>query len=73
MEILLASNNKNKHKELLKIFQEAGSKHTLKVNNDIPDVIEDKNTIEENAKYIFVSKNCWGRVWLTYLFRKNFI
>ena len=50
MEILLASNNKNKHKELLKIFQEAGSKHTLKVNKDIPDVIEDKNTIEENAK-----------------------
>jgi len=50
MEILLASNNKNKHKELLKIFQEFGSKHTLIVNEDIPDVIEDKNTIEENAK-----------------------
>ena len=50
MEILLASNNKNKHKELLKIFQEFGSKHTLVVNKDIPDVIEDKNTIEENAK-----------------------
>ena len=50
MEILLASNNINKHKELLKIFQEAGSKHTLKVKKDIPDVIEDKNTIEENAK-----------------------
>jgi len=50
MEILLASNNKNKHKELLKIFQEFESKHTLIVNKDIPDVIEDKNTIEENAK-----------------------
>ena len=50
MELLLASNNKNKHKELLKIFQESGSKHTLIVNKDIPDVIEDKNTIEENAK-----------------------
>ena len=50
MEILLASNNKNKHKELLKIFQESGSKHTLIVNKDIPDVIEDKNNIEENAK-----------------------
>ena len=50
MEILLASNNKNKHKELLKIFQEFGSKHTLIVNKDIPNVIEDKNTIEENAK-----------------------
>ena len=50
MEILLASNNKNKHKELSKIFQESGSKHTLIVNKDIPDVIEDKNTIEENAK-----------------------
>ena len=50
MEILLASNNKNKHKELLKIFQEFGSKHTLIINKDIPDVIEDKNTIEENAK-----------------------
>ena len=50
MEILLASNNKNKHKELFKIFQESGSKHTLIVNKDIPDVIEDKNTIEENAK-----------------------
>ena len=50
MEILLASNNKNKHKELLKIFQEFGSKHTLIVNEEIPDVIEDKNTIEENAK-----------------------
>ena len=50
MEILLASNNKNKHKELLKIFQEFGSKHTLIVYEDIPDVIEDKNTIEENAK-----------------------
>jgi len=50
MEILLASNNKNKHKELSKIFQESGSKHTLIVNKDIPDVIEDKNTIEKNAK-----------------------
>ena len=50
MEILLASNNKNKHKELLKIFQESGSKHTLILNKDIPDVIEDRNTIEENAK-----------------------
>ena len=50
MEILLASNNKNKHKELLKIFQESGCKHTLIVNKDIPDVIEDRNTIEENAK-----------------------
>ena len=50
MEILLASNNKNKHKELLKIFQESGSKHTLMLNKDIPDVIEDRNTIEENAK-----------------------
>ena len=50
MEILLASNNKNKHIELLKIFQESGSKHTLILNKDIPDVIEDRNTIEENAK-----------------------
>ena len=50
MEILLASNNKNKHKELFKIFEESGSKHTLIANKDIPDVIEDKNTIEENAK-----------------------
>ena len=50
MEILLASNNKNKHKALLKIFQEFGSKHTLIVNEEIPDVIEDKNTIEEKAK-----------------------
>ena len=50
MEILLASNNKNKHKELLKIFQESGSKHTLILNKDITDVIEDRNTIEENAK-----------------------
>ena len=50
MDILLASNNKNKHKELIKIFQESGSKHTLIVSKDIPDVIEDKNTIEENAK-----------------------
>ena len=50
MQILLASNNKNKHKELSKIFQESGSKYTLIVNKDIPDVIEDKNTIEENAK-----------------------
>ena len=39
MEILLASNNKNKHKELLKIFQEFGSKHTLIVNEDIPDAV----------------------------------
>ena len=51
MEILLASNNKNKHKELLKIFQEFGSKHTLIVYEDIPDVIEDKNTIEENKYF----------------------
>ena len=50
MEILLASNNINKHKELLKNFQESGSKHTLIISKDIPDVIEDKNTIEENAK-----------------------
>tara|TARA_B100000927_G_C16233507_1_gene376414 strand:+ start:5 stop:574 length:570 start_codon:yes stop_codon:yes gene_type:complete len=50
MEILLASNNKNKHKELFKIFEESGSKHTLISDNHIPEVIEDKNTIEENAK-----------------------
>ena len=37
MEILLASNNKNKHKELSKIFQESGSRHTLIVNKDIPE------------------------------------
>ena len=43
MEILLASNNKNKHKELLNIFNEHGSKHTLLANKDIPEVIEDKN------------------------------
>ena len=50
MEILLASNNINKYKELLKIFKECGSKHTLIANKDIPDVIEDKNTIKENAR-----------------------
>jgi len=50
MEILLASNNKNKHKELFKIFEESGSKHTLISDNHMPEVIEDKNTIEENAK-----------------------
>ena len=57
MEILLASNNKNKHKELLKIFHESGSKHTLIVNKDIPNVIEDRNTIEENA--IKKAKECF--------------
>ena len=50
MEILLASYNINTQKELLKFFQESGSKHTLIISKDIPDVIEDKNTIEENAK-----------------------
>ena len=50
MEILLASNNKNKHKELLNIFNEHGSKHTLLANKDIPEVTEDKDTIEDNAK-----------------------
>ena len=50
MEILLASNNKNKHKELFKILEESDSKLTLNSDNHIPEVIEDRNTIEENAK-----------------------
>ena len=53
MEILLASNNKNKHKELFKIFEESGSKHTLISDNHIPEVIEDKNTKFRNSNINF--------------------
>ena len=50
MEILLATNNKNKQKELFDIFFKHSSKHELQFPNKKIEVIEDKPSIEENAQ-----------------------
>ena len=50
MEILLATNNKNKQKELVDIFFKHSSQHKLQFPNKKIEVIEDKLSIEENAQ-----------------------
>ena len=52
MDILFASNNINKHTELQNIFKASECKHNLVLYSDIPEVLEDKLTIEDNATYI---------------------
>ena len=49
MQIILASQNKNKLKELSTIFQINSSKHSLVSPSEVLNVIEDKETIKENA------------------------
>ncbi len=50
MQIILASQNKNKLKELSTVFQKKLSKHSLVFPNKVLNVIEDKETIKENAE-----------------------
>jgi XTP/dITP diphosphohydrolase len=50
MDILLASNNKNKYIELQNIFKNSNSKCNLISSEDIPNVLEDRKSIEENAQ-----------------------
>ena len=50
MQIILASQNKNKLKELSTIFQINSIKHSLVSPSRVLNVIEDKETIKENAK-----------------------
>ena len=50
MQIILASQNKNKLKELSTIFQINLSKHSLVSPRKFLNVIEDKETIKENAE-----------------------
>ena len=50
MQIILASQNKNKLKELSTIFQINSSKHSLVSPSEVLNVIEDKETIKENAE-----------------------
>ena len=50
MQIILASQNKNKLKELSTIFQINSSKHSLVSPSRVLNVIEDKETIKENAE-----------------------
>ena len=46
MQIILASQNKNKLKELSTIFQINSSKHSLVSPSEVLNVIEDKETIK---------------------------
>ena len=50
MQIILASHNKNKLKELSTIFQINLSKHSLVYPSKVLNVIEDKVTLKENAE-----------------------
>ncbi len=50
MQIILASQNKNKLKELSTVFQKKLSKHSLVFPYKVLNVIEDKETIKENAE-----------------------
>ena len=50
MEIILATKNKNKFIEIKAIFDKSDSKHEIIYYPDLIDVIEDKETILENAK-----------------------
>ena len=50
MKILFASQNKNKHLEMSDLFLEHSKTHELVMANKDLNVIEDKETIDENAK-----------------------
>ena len=50
MNILLATKNVNKHKEISKIFKDSGNFHKAIYKEDLIEVVEDKNTILENAQ-----------------------
>lgn len=50
MNILLATKNVNKHKEISKIFKDSGNFHKAIYKEDLIEVAEDKNTILENAQ-----------------------
>ena len=50
MEILLATKNKNKFIELKNIFDQSNSEHEILFYPDLIEVVEDKETIFDNAK-----------------------
>jgi XTP/dITP diphosphohydrolase len=50
MNILLATKNINKHREISKILKDTGNFHQAIYKEDLLDVVEDKNTILENAQ-----------------------
>ena len=50
MNILLATKNINKYREISKIFTDTGNFHHTVYKKDLIDVIEDKDTILENAQ-----------------------
>lgn len=50
MNILLATKNINKHREISKILNDTGNFHQAIYKEDLLDVVEDKNTILENAQ-----------------------
>ena len=50
MNILLATKNVNKHKEISTIFKDSGNFHKTIYKEDLIEVVEDKNTILENAQ-----------------------
>jgi XTP/dITP diphosphohydrolase len=50
MDILLATKNINKYKEISNIFKDTGNFHQTVYKKDLIDVKEDKDTILENAK-----------------------
>ena len=50
MNILLATKNINKHNEISKIFKDSGNFHETIYKEDLIEVIEDKDTIFENAQ-----------------------
>ena len=50
MNILLATKNVNKHKEISKIFKDSGNFHKAIYKENLIEVVEDKNTILENAQ-----------------------
>ena len=50
MNILLATKNINKHKEISKIFKDMGDFHQAVYKEDLINVKEDKDTILENAQ-----------------------
>jgi non-canonical purine NTP pyrophosphatase (RdgB/HAM1 family) len=50
MNILLATKNINKHREISRILKDTGNFHQAIYKEDLLDVVEDKNTILENAQ-----------------------
>jgi XTP/dITP diphosphohydrolase len=50
MELVIATKNKGKLKEIIRLFEDTGHKlYSLSHFTEFPDVIEDGNTFEENA------------------------